>query len=88
MKYDVYVQHTSKSNMILMCLYNDDILLTGSCSDEIVKFKKVLMIEFDMTDLGNMVHFQGMGILYSDKGIILHQLKYELELLKRFELIN
>ncbi|XP_050889195.1 uncharacterized protein LOC127094397 [Lathyrus oleraceus] len=29
-----------------------------------------------------------MEILYSHKGIILHQLKYELELLKRFELMN
>jgi hypothetical protein len=26
--------------------------------------------------------------MYSEKGIILHQLKYELELLKRFELLN
>ncbi|XP_050908478.1 uncharacterized protein LOC127122131 [Lathyrus oleraceus] len=55
MEYDVYVQHTSNSNMILVCLYVDDILLTENFSDEIVKFKK---------------------------------LKYELELLKRFELIN
>ncbi|XP_050889354.1 secreted RxLR effector protein 161-like [Lathyrus oleraceus] len=29
-----------------------------------------------------------MEIMYSEKGIILHQLKYELELLKRFELLN
>ncbi|XP_050888546.1 uncharacterized protein LOC127093655 [Lathyrus oleraceus] len=31
---------------------------------------------------------EGMKILYSEKGIILHQLKYELELLKRFKLKN
>ncbi|XP_050920458.1 secreted RxLR effector protein 161-like [Lathyrus oleraceus] len=41
-----------------------------------------------MTDLGNMTYFLGMKIIYSEKGIILHQLKYELELLKRFELPN
>ncbi|XP_050916637.1 secreted RxLR effector protein 161-like [Lathyrus oleraceus] len=29
-----------------------------------------------------------MVIMYSDKDIILHQMKYELELLKRFELTN
>ena len=46
------------------------------------------MNEFKMTDLGNMVYFLGMEILYSNKGIILHRLKYELEILKRFELIN
>jgi hypothetical protein len=41
-----------------------------------------------MTDLGNMVYFLGMEILYSEEGIILHQMKYELELLKRFKLEN
>ena len=84
----MYVQHTSDGNVILVCLYVDDILLTGSCTSEINKFKKVLMNAFDMTDLGNMVYFLGMEILHSEKGIIVHQLKYELELLKRFEMMN
>ncbi|XP_050918889.1 uncharacterized mitochondrial protein AtMg00810-like [Lathyrus oleraceus] len=74
--------------MILVCLYVDDIFLTRSCSEEIIKFKKVLMNEFEITDLGNMIYFQGMEIVYSEKDIILHQLKYELEPLKRFELMN
>ncbi|XP_058740875.1 uncharacterized mitochondrial protein AtMg00810-like [Vicia villosa] len=72
--------------MILVCLYVDDILLTGSCPNDIIKFKEVLMNELEMTDLGNMVYFLGMEIMYSEKGILLHQLKYELELLKRFKL--
>ncbi|XP_050891006.1 uncharacterized mitochondrial protein AtMg00810-like [Lathyrus oleraceus] len=88
MEYGLYVQHIYDSNMILVCLYFDDILLTGSCSDEITKFKKVLMNEFEITDIENMIYFLGMEILYFDKGIIFHQLKYELELLKRFDLIN
>ena len=41
-----------------------------------------------MTDLGKLVYFLGMEVLYSEKGIILHQLKYELKLLKIFELTN
>lgn len=35
-----------------------------------------------------MIYFLGLEILYSEKGIILHLLKYELELLKRFKLRN
>src|ERR1043165_703407 len=85
MEYGVYVQ-PSNSNMILVCLYVDDILLTGSCTKDIIKFKKMLMTEFEMTDLGNMVYFLGMEILYLEEGIILHQLKYELEFLKKFKL--
>src|SRR3954468_16421509 len=48
MEYGVYVQH-SGSNMILLCLYVDDILLTGSCQEDLMKFKKVLMNEFEIT---------------------------------------
>ncbi|XP_050917847.1 uncharacterized mitochondrial protein AtMg00810-like [Lathyrus oleraceus] len=35
-----------------------------------------------------MVYFLGVEIMYSKKDIILHQLKYELEFLKRFELLS
>lgn len=87
-EYNVYVHHTSESNMILMFLYVDDILLTESCISEINKFKKVLMNAFSMTGLRNMIYFLGMEILHFEKGIIVHQLKYELELLMRFELMN
>lgn len=59
MEYGVYVQHTSDGNVILVCLYVDDILMTGSCTLEINKFKKVLMNAFDMTNLGN-IYFIGM----------------------------
>ncbi|XP_050876685.1 uncharacterized mitochondrial protein AtMg00810-like [Lathyrus oleraceus] len=74
--------------MILVRLYVDDILLIGSCSNDIATFKKLLMNKFEMIDLENMTYFLGMKIMYYDKGIILHQLKYELELLKRFEPMN
>lgn len=46
------------------------------------------MKSFDMTDLENMIYFLGMEVLHTDKGIIMQQLKYELELLKRFKLMN
>ena len=88
MEYGVYVQHTSEGNMILVCLYVDDILLTGSSEQEITEFKKVLMNAFEMADLGKMSFFLRMEFIYSEKGIILHQMKYELELLKIFELEN
>lgn len=88
MKYGVYVQHTSNGNMIMMSLYVDSILFIGSCISEINKFKKMLMNVFEMTDLGNMIYFLRMEVLHTEKGTIVHQLKYELKLLKRFELTN
>lgn len=88
MEYGVFSQHKSNRNMILVCLYVDDILLIGSCSDEIAKFKKVLINEFDMTYIEKMTYFLGLEIMYYEKGIILHQLKYDLELLNRPNLTN
>lgn len=88
MEYGVYVHHIYNGNVILVCLYVDDILLTECCTSEMNKFKKVMMNVFDMNDLGNMVYFLGVDIFHYEKGIIIHQLNYELELLKRFELMN
>lgn len=88
MEYGVYVQQTFDGNVILVCLYVDDILLTRSYTSEVNKFKKVLMNAFDMTNLGNMVYFLGIGFFHPEKGIIIHQLKYELKLPKRFKLMN
>lgn len=88
MEYGVYVKHTSEGNVILVCLYVDDILLTGSCTFEINKFKKVMMNEFDMIDLRDVVYFLGMNTLHSRKRNIMHKLKYELVWLKMFELMN
>ncbi|XP_050902415.1 uncharacterized mitochondrial protein AtMg00810-like [Lathyrus oleraceus] len=78
MEYGVYVQHTSDSNIILVCLYVDDILLTWSYSDDISRFKKVLMNEFEITDLGNMKSFIGMEIFYSDKRFELMNCKFSI----------
>lgn len=72
------MHHTYDGNVILACLYVDDILLTGRCTSKINKFKKVLMNAFDTTGLRNMVYFLGIEILHSNKGIIMHQLKYGL----------
>lgn len=82
------MKHTFEGNVILVCVYVDDILLTGTCTYEINKFKKAWINLFDMTHLGNMIYFLWMKILHSEKRIIMHQLKYELESLKRFELMN
>lgn len=43
---------------------------------------------FDMTDLGDMVYFMGMEFMHTTKGIIVHQFKYEVKILKRFELMD
>ena len=46
-----------------MCLYVDDLIFTGN--DEIMfdEFKKSMMFEFDMTNLGKMRYFLGIELM-------------------------
>lgn len=46
------------------------------------------MQEFEMSDLRRVVYFLGMEFFYTSKGIVLHQRKYTIDLLKRFKMIN
>ncbi|CAJ2657083.1 unnamed protein product [Trifolium pratense] len=84
-EYGVYVQK-STSSIILICLYVDDLLVTGSDIAKIEKFKTVMMTEFEMTDLGEISYFLGIEFLKTSKGLMLHQRKYAGEILKRFNM--
>ena len=46
-----------------MCLYVDDLIFTGN--DEIMfdEFKKSMILEFDMTNLGKMRYFLGIELM-------------------------
>lgn len=53
----MYVKHTPDGNVMLICLYIDDMMLKGNYNTEMSKFKRVLMSAFDMLDMGDMVYF-------------------------------
>lgn len=59
--------------MILVCLHVDDLLVTGSNSSMIEKFKGSMKSEFEMTDLGILNYFLDLEFVYTSKGIFLHQ---------------
>lgn len=50
------------------------------------QFKKSMMIEFDMTDLGRMRYFLGIEVLQRKDGIFISQRKYAQEVLERFNM--
>ena len=45
--------------LIIIVIYVDDLIVTGSTKDEIAHVKKVLGTEFDMKDLGELKYFLG-----------------------------
>lgn len=87
-EHGVYVRRSSSDNLIILCLYVDDLLITGSCEKEISDFKGELMKEFEMTDLGHISYFLGIEFHKSSRGLLMHQKRYAGEVLKRFEMEN
>ncbi|XP_028802411.1 uncharacterized protein LOC114757504 [Neltuma alba] len=82
-KYDhsVFYQSTS-TGIILLVVYVDDIVITGSNMSGISSLKSFLNSHFQTKDLGPLKYFLGIEVLRSKKGILLTQRKYVLDLLK------
>ena len=52
-EFGVYVRSKSVGNIIIVCLYVDDLLITGGNESEIAKLKRELMSKFEMIDMGS-----------------------------------
>jgi hypothetical protein len=87
-EFGVYMKGTDISNAILICLYVDDLLITGSNTESIEKFKGRLKVEFEMSDLGKLNYFLGLEFHYASDSIVLHQRKYIEDVLRRFQMEN
>ncbi|KAF2293785.1 hypothetical protein GH714_041855 [Hevea brasiliensis] len=73
------------NDVVVVSLYVDDLLVTGSNLKLIEEFKFKMQQVFEMNDLGKMCYFLGMEISQSDKGFFVSQKKYAWELLKKFD---
>ena len=71
---------------MIIVLYVDDLLITGSSKKEIASLKDAMNHAFPMTDLGLLSQFLGLEITQSKHGIKLHQSKYALDLMNKFNM--
>jgi len=62
-EHEVYAKGNEGTSLLIICLYVDDLMLTGSNIQDIEDFKSVMKYEFEMTDLGKLAYFLGMEIL-------------------------
>ncbi|VVA41703.1 PREDICTED: Retrovirus-related Pol poly from, partial [Prunus dulcis] len=76
----------STSGILIVSLYVDDIIYTGSSKEMMAAFKNDMMRQYEMTDLGLLHHFLGLGVLQIDTCIFLYQKKYAKTLLDKFGL--
>ncbi|KAH9782814.1 retrovirus-related pol polyprotein from transposon RE1 [Citrus sinensis] len=75
----------NKRSIILILIYVDDILITGSNCDELENFIKLFSSAFALKDLGKLSYFLGIKVLYDLDSVYLSQMKYIRDLLARVE---
>ena len=65
-----------------LIVYVDDMVVTGNDPEERKALQNHLSKEFEMKDLGPLKYFLGIEVSRSNKGIVLSQRKYALDLLQ------
>ena len=81
----LYVK-TRDCDKIIVSIYVDDLLVTGSNFELVKEFKVQMFESFEMTDLGEMAYFLGMEIDQNAGGIFIGQQKYANKVLKKFNM--
>jgi hypothetical protein len=74
------------SHLIILVLYVDDLILTGSDSKLLNHVKTSRKNKFEMTYLGFLHYFLGLQVLQTNEGIFLSQSKYACHLLRCFHM--
>ncbi|CAL2276456.1 unnamed protein product [Prunus armeniaca] len=85
-KATLYTRSDNEGGLIIVSIYVDDIVYTGNSERMLSEFKREMMQRYEMSDLGLLHHFLGMGILQTDQGVFIHQSKYAKSLLVKFGL--
>ena len=87
-EHTLFVKITNGGKILIVCVYVDDLIFTRNDVAMFDKFKKSMMIKFDMTDLGMLHYFLGIEVVQSADGIFISQKKYVQEILDRFQMTN
>ncbi|CAJ2665922.1 unnamed protein product [Trifolium pratense] len=79
-----YSLFTMKNGLvfIVILVYIDDIIVTGTSMIEINRIKNILDLNFKIKDLGILKYFLGSEVAHSKQGITISQRKYCLDLLQ------
>ena len=83
----LFIFHSNLGTLILL-LYVDDILLTGSFTALVSTFIQLLSSGFVMKDLGQIHHFLGIEISQTFDGLHLFQSHYALTILERANMVD
>lgn len=74
------------NHFVILIVYVDDILITGTSDSKIAEIKKVLNVNFKMNEIEKPVKFLGMTLEKNEAGkLCLHQAEFTLELVNKYK---
>ncbi|CAL8994830.1 unnamed protein product, partial [Prunus brigantina] len=82
----LYCKTKENSGTLIVSIYVDDLMYTGSSGELMAEFKSEMMRMYEMTDLGLLYHFLDMAVIQTEQSIFISQHKYALTLLSKFGL--
>jgi hypothetical protein len=74
--------------VVILVIYVDDIIITGSEARAIAKVKSELCLAFDMTNLGLLHYCLGVEVWQTENHIFVSQTKYAKGLLDKFKMAD
>jgi hypothetical protein len=81
----LFIKKTNKYYIYIL-IDVDDIIVIGSCNEEVQNIIKTLGRVFAIQDLGRLHYFLGIEVKESKNQLLLSQSKYVVDILKRFKL--
>ncbi|GJR40311.1 ribonuclease H-like domain, reverse transcriptase, RNA-dependent DNA polymerase [Tanacetum coccineum] len=79
---------TSKDSTLLIGVYVDDLIITGTPKKEIDKFKAQMEEKFEMSDLGLLAYYLGIEVTQTNGDISIKQSAYASKILKEAGMID
>jgi hypothetical protein len=73
-------------DILIVQVYVDDILLSGSSHFLVARFAEDMSKEFEMSVMGELQFFLGLQIKQVKEGTFVHQAKYTKDILKKFNM--
>ncbi|KAA3476825.1 Retrovirus-related Pol polyprotein from transposon TNT 1-94 [Gossypium australe] len=79
---------TSSENVVLLMVYVDDIVITGSSNVEVNSVVQHLHNKFNLKDMWQLSFFLGLEVQHTSLGVFLNQKKYILEILTKIGMVG
>lgn len=87
-KHTLYRKTSCEGDILLVCIYVDDMIYFGSSQLLINTFRTNMKEAFEMSDLCSLHYFFGLELFQGSDGIFISQMKYTTYLLKQLNMQN